>query len=74
MSFAGIFSQPVTCLLTLDTAFLREEVFNFNEAQLIDISSQTVYLLIYLKRHHYTQGYVGFLLCCNSLFSSAHLF
>ena len=39
---AKVFSQPVACLHFLDIVFLRAEVFNFNEAQLVKCFFQGV--------------------------------
>lgn len=36
VSFANIFSHSAACLLILDIAFHRAQVFNFNEVQLIN--------------------------------------
>ena len=49
---------------TLDPVFYRVDIFNFNEVQITNLFlSQIVFLVLYLKRHHLTQGHLGFLLC-----------
>lgn len=53
----GLFSH------SLDTLLCRTEIFNFNEAQLIDSLSWIMPLVLYLKSHWHTQVHLGFLLC-----------
>ena len=65
MSFANIYFQSLACLFIPLTMPFTEWVFNFNEVQLISSHfSWIMPLVLHLKCHCQTQGYLDFPLCC----------
>ena len=50
-------------LFSFDVIFNRAEVSYLNCVQLVD-SAWIIPFVLYLKRHHHSQGHLDFLLCC----------
>ena len=57
---------------SFDTVFHWAEVFHCNEVQLINHFFHESCLVLYLKRHHHTQGHLGFILLFSRSFIVSH--